>query len=223
MESQKDLGAKGAEQLARRATTSSGGGDVAPLTWDQNTPPQAGLDLDTPEGTEPTPMFETADLGEGFGDSEGERTVIQSATPYDLRPKFTGRGNALQQLQALVDKAFTQKQIAFAVVIGEPGMGKSRIVSELVARVALSKVQRLIGRTPAARFTLPVHLPSVHLALAAESAIPQASGPQHGTLKHTQLETSWPCPIAIVAPCDQNLLGQRRPTTTTRASPGSSV
>src|SRR5687768_7657878 len=135
MESQKDLGANGAEQLVGRKPTSSGGGDVAPLTWDRNTPPPpGGLDLDTPEGTEPTPMFETADLGEGFGDSEGERTVIQSATPYDLRPKFTGRGNALQQLQVLVDKAFTQKQVAFAVVIGEPGMGKSRIVSELVAR-----------------------------------------------------------------------------------------
>ncbi|HEX5061741.1 MAG TPA: AAA family ATPase, partial [Kofleriaceae bacterium] len=79
-------------------------------------------------------MFETADLGEGFGESEGERTVITAATPYDLRPKFTGRNAALAQLQTLTDKAFAEKQIAFAVVVGEPGMGKSRIVSELIAR-----------------------------------------------------------------------------------------
>jgi tetratricopeptide (TPR) repeat protein len=118
MESTKDVGANGAKR------------DMAPLTWDRNTPSH-GIE---PDGTEPTPLFETSDLGEGFGDSEGERTVIQSATPYDLRPKFTGRGGALAQLQAMVDKSFAEKQIAFAVVIGEPGMGKSRILGEVIAR-----------------------------------------------------------------------------------------
>jgi tetratricopeptide (TPR) repeat protein len=126
MESAKDVGANGAKR-------SNSGNDMAPLTWDRSTP-APGLDSDAPEGTEQTPMFETADLGEGFGESEGERTVITTATPYDLRPRFTGRAAALQQLQALTDKAFTEKQIAFAVVIGEPGMGKSRIIGEVVAR-----------------------------------------------------------------------------------------
>jgi tetratricopeptide (TPR) repeat protein len=130
MQRTNDVGARGAKELAVKPASK---GDMAPLTWDQNTP-APGLDLDSPEGTEPTPLFETADLGDSFGDGEGERTVIQTATPYDLRPKFTGRGGALVQLQSLVDKAFTGKQIAFAVVIGEPGMGKSRIVGELVAR-----------------------------------------------------------------------------------------
>ena len=122
MQSTKDLGANRAEQT-----------HMAPLTWDQHTP-APNLDADGPEGTEPTPTFETADLDDSFGDGEAERTMIQPATPYDLRPKFTGRAAAFQQLQALVEKAFTEKQIAFAVVIGEPGMGKSRLVSELVAR-----------------------------------------------------------------------------------------
>ncbi|HEY5928636.1 MAG TPA: tetratricopeptide repeat protein [Kofleriaceae bacterium] len=109
---------------------------MAPLTWDRNTPSPGLVDSDSDsfEGTEPTPLFETSDL-EGFGDdNEGERTVIQAATPYDLRPKFTGRNAALAQLQQLTDKAFADKQIAFAAVIGEPGMGKSRIIGELIAR-----------------------------------------------------------------------------------------
>lgn len=118
---------------------------MAPLTWDRSTP-APGLD-DTPEGTDRTPSFEAADLDDSFGDGENERTVIQSATPYDLRPKFTGRAGALQQLQTLVDKAFTEKHIAFAVVIGEPGMGKSRIISELVARekLKISNIHVLTG------------------------------------------------------------------------------
>lgn len=126
MESAKDLGANG----AKRATS---GNDMAPLTWDRSTP-TPGLEGDIPEGTEQTPQFEAAELGDGFGESEGERTVITTATPYDLRPRFTGRAAALRELQALTDKAFSDKQIAFAVVIGEPGMGKSRIIGEVIAR-----------------------------------------------------------------------------------------
>src|SRR5688572_1544780 len=123
MELEKDLGVNRAKRT-----------DMAPLTWDRNTPQPGTLDLDTPDGTEQTPMFETADL-DGFGeDTEGERTVITAATPYDLRPKFTGRAAALQQLTQLTDKAFAEKQIEFAVVIGEPGMGKSRIINEAIAR-----------------------------------------------------------------------------------------
>jgi tetratricopeptide (TPR) repeat protein len=124
MESTKDVGANGAERTV-----------MAPLTWDQNTPlPANTLDIEAPDGTERMPLIESSELGESFPESEGERTVITAATPYDLRPKFTGRDAALAQLQALIDKALTESQIAFAVVVGEPGMGKSRIVGEVVAR-----------------------------------------------------------------------------------------
>ena len=107
-----------------------------PVTWEPNTPLPGALP--GPEGTERTPTFEAADLigkdGDGFGESEGERTMVVSAA-YELRPKFTGRTRAIAQLQELADKAFDARQIGFAVILGEPGMGKSRMISELVARV----------------------------------------------------------------------------------------
>src|SRR5262245_9705897 len=81
--------------------------DVAPRTWDQVRPP-------APEGTEETPAFEPAD----FGDSE--RTLI--TTSYELRPRFTGRSSAIARLQELIDKAFDDRELAFAVITGEPGM-----------------------------------------------------------------------------------------------------
>ena len=107
-----------------------GTGTVAPLTWDQNTPAPNAVQTPPPiEGTERTPTFEPADFGEG----EGERTVVTSAA-YELRPRFTGRAAAIAKLQELTDTAFENKQLAFAVITGEPGMGKSRMVQELVAR-----------------------------------------------------------------------------------------
>jgi tetratricopeptide (TPR) repeat protein len=109
---------------------------VMPLTWDRHTPAPGGVSVHE-HVTEQTPTFEPADLGagDGFGEGEGERTVITAATPYDLRPKFTGRAQGIQQLQELIDNAWKQNQLAFAVVIGEPGMGKSRMVGESVTRL----------------------------------------------------------------------------------------
>jgi tetratricopeptide (TPR) repeat protein len=107
---------------------------MAPLTWDRHTPAPGTQAMENPEGTEPTPTFEPTDLGEGFGEREEERTVITTVAPYDLRPKFTGRAEAIKLLQDATDKAFAASQIAFAVVVGEPGMGKSRILGELIAR-----------------------------------------------------------------------------------------
>lgn len=113
---------------------------MAPVTLDYNTPLPGALPTkpdDMNVRTEPTPTFELselAELGETFGDGENERTVVVSAA-YELRPKFTGRNRAIEQLVTIADKAFTQREIGFAVITGEPGMGKSRMVSELVARV----------------------------------------------------------------------------------------
>src|SRR5438045_5629938 len=106
-----------------------------PVTWDRHTPAPSNLSVHE-VGTEKTPTFEISDLGsgDGFGEGEGERTVITAASPYDLRPKFTGRAGGIQQLQDLIDAAWKQNQLAFGVVIGEPGMGKSRMLGEIVAR-----------------------------------------------------------------------------------------
>ena len=105
-----------------------------PVTWNTNTPSPDSSGGPAGEGTEETPTFEMAELGDGFGEGEGERTVVVSAA-YELRPRFTGRTRAIAQLQELADQAFDSRHIGFAVVLGEPGMGKSRMVSELIARV----------------------------------------------------------------------------------------
>src|SRR5262249_54854892 len=66
--------------------------------------------------------------------TEGVRTIT-TLPAYELRSRFVGRARAMAELQALAARAFDQRQSGFAVVIGEPGMGKSRIISELAARV----------------------------------------------------------------------------------------
>ena len=109
--------------------------ELMPLTWDQSTPlPPVVRSLDRAEGTEPTPKFEPAD----FGESDSERTIITSGS-FDLKGRFVGatdaRGIAITRLMELTDQAFHDRQLAFALVLGEPGMGKTRIINELTARV----------------------------------------------------------------------------------------
>ena len=116
---------------------------MSPVTWDETPlPPHAQFDLDTSQlkAVDPTAAgaVDPADfgegLGEGFGEGDGERTTITTSS-YDLKPKFTGRASSIKQLQDLVDRAFKPGgHAAIAVVVGEPGMGKSRILAELVAR-----------------------------------------------------------------------------------------
>ncbi|MEJ7600911.1 MAG: tetratricopeptide repeat protein [Kofleriaceae bacterium] len=105
-------------------------GAAMPLTWDRSPSASGSGTLAPAEGTEQTPSFEPAD----FGDADGERTMISGAA-YDLRPRFTGRAPAISRLEELVERAFEERQVAFVVVTGEPGMGKSRIVGELAARM----------------------------------------------------------------------------------------
>ncbi len=110
---------------------------MAPMTYDRPTP-IAGIPAT--EGTEPTPTFDPSEItgdalgDETFGDGDGEQTMISSAA-YELRPRFTGRSGAIARLQELLDTAYDQRQLGFAVVVGEPGMGKSRILGELAARL----------------------------------------------------------------------------------------
>ena len=117
---------------------------VAPLTWDHHTPvpkrsptePGSGSELDT----KPTPVFEPGDFGEG----EGERTVITTAA-YELKPRFTGRAASIKLLADLVAKAFGKDgKLGFAVIVGEPGMGKSRILGELIARAKVQNPNVLV-------------------------------------------------------------------------------
>ena len=106
---------------------------MAPLTWDRHTPAPRAKTGDPDLDTLDTGQFET-ESGMDFGESEGERTQITTAS-YDFKPKFTGRAAAIKLLQDVVGRAFKQDgTLGFAVVVGEPGMGKSRILSELIGR-----------------------------------------------------------------------------------------
>lgn len=101
---------------------------MSPLTWDQHTPLPVGIDpMPDSIGTEQTPKFDD-------GDFEGESTMIVSAA-YELKPRFTGRNAAIARLHQLTDKAFDDRELGFAIVVGEPGMGKSRMLSEVTARI----------------------------------------------------------------------------------------
>jgi tetratricopeptide (TPR) repeat protein len=119
-----------------------------PLTWDLSRPgaiPEISssssssqlraasssghIPISTPELFDPAQTFEPADF-----DAEGVRTILTSAA-YELRPRFMGRSAALTQLHDLTRQAFDDRDLGFAVVIGEPGMGKTRLISELVSRV----------------------------------------------------------------------------------------
>lgn len=111
-----------------------------PLTWDPATPP--AFDPHTavpPDGTERTPTFEPSDFGEGLAES-----TIVTVGAYDLRPRFTGRAGAIARLQELTDRAFDGGETGFAVILGEPGMGKSRIAHELTARIRAQHPQALV-------------------------------------------------------------------------------
>ena len=87
------------------------------------------IPVSTPEVTDPSQPFEPADF-----DVEGVRTIVTSPA-YDLRPRFTGRAKALAQLRDLAGKACSDGELGFAVLIGEPGMGKSRMITELVSQI----------------------------------------------------------------------------------------
>ncbi|MBP9088005.1 MAG: ATP-binding protein, partial [Kofleriaceae bacterium] len=74
----------------------------------------------------------TLGAGELFGDSEEERTVVVSAA-YELRPRFTGRSAALRTLTERYTKSCELRQLAYCMVMGDSGMGKSRLVTEFCA------------------------------------------------------------------------------------------
>ncbi|HVV83816.1 MAG TPA: tetratricopeptide repeat protein [Kofleriaceae bacterium] len=101
------------------------------------------------------PIERLADLEGDVGAESEERTSDHAAAVYDLRSRFAGRAGVLDRLLAMFEGAIRDRGIGFAVVVGEAGMGKSRLVSEL-ARVARD-------RHPSARVivaTAEEHAPS---------------------------------------------------------------
>src|ERR1700733_10430387 len=104
---------------------------MAPLTWDPKTPlPSHAIFEDPKQVTERTPEFEPADFDEGAQ----ARTLTMTAA-YELQAAFTGRADTVSQLSDMIERAFTGSRLAFAVVTGEPGIGKTRLLGEVVDRV----------------------------------------------------------------------------------------
>ena len=67
-----------------------------------------------------------------FGD-EAATQIAGPVAAYPLRPDYTGRAGALARLVEAHDQAVAESELRFALLIGEPGMGKSRMIRELAA------------------------------------------------------------------------------------------
>ncbi len=59
-----------------------------------------------------------------------EQTTAITTMPYELRPRFIGRKASVERLTKAFSSARADRELGFIVVIGEPGMGKSRLVKE---------------------------------------------------------------------------------------------
>ncbi|HTM20234.1 MAG TPA: AAA family ATPase, partial [Kofleriaceae bacterium] len=75
-----------------------------------------------------------------------------TTVPFELRPLYTGRGDSIERLvKAFVDSR-ELGELAFAMIIGEPGMGKSRTVKEVARRLKglAAETRFLVGAADAA-------------------------------------------------------------------------
>jgi tetratricopeptide (TPR) repeat protein len=134
----------------------------------ENAPGPPGADR--PQPTEPVPTFEPGDL---FGDGESERTVV-AALPFELKPRFTGRRPIVDRLIARFEATLAERELAFVALVAEPGMGKSRLVSEL-GRAALAREPATLVLTGAPDEGAAPHAPIARI-LAARFGI-QAGEP----------------------------------------------
>lgn len=74
--------------------------------------------------------------GRGYRFAEPVRVIDAEAAPDRVEP-FVGREREIRRLEATLARA-TQGQGRFALLVGEPGVGKTRITEELAARVRAS-------------------------------------------------------------------------------------
>jgi tetratricopeptide (TPR) repeat protein len=100
--------------------------------------PDADADL-AAGSTDRLPPFDVTEiLDEDMAQpaADGERTIV-TALPFPLRARLTGTrpADALDRLLAHFDRATTERALAFALVTGGAGMGKSRLVTELARAV----------------------------------------------------------------------------------------
>jgi hypothetical protein len=70
---------------------------------------------------------------------------------------FVGRSDELAAL-AEISRAAVRGEVAAAMVVGDPGSGKSRLLAEAAARTGLSSHFRVVGFEPEPEVPLPSSL-----------------------------------------------------------------
>ncbi|WP_441289132.1 serine/threonine-protein kinase [Sorangium sp. KYC3313] len=73
------------------------------------------------------------------------RVRVPNAQPYLYRPRLAGRGEALQQITAALERAHEQRQGSLVVVGGESGVGKTRLAVEAAHQAALNRMAVVTG------------------------------------------------------------------------------
>ncbi|HTE54077.1 MAG TPA: tetratricopeptide repeat protein [Kofleriaceae bacterium] len=76
-----------------------------------------------------------------------EESAPSGSAPFELSARYTGRAAALAQLDAMVARTCESGELSFALLIGEPGMGKTSTVVELarIAAAARPALRFLVG------------------------------------------------------------------------------
>lgn len=90
-----------------------------------------------------TPPASTAEL-----DADTAPVPLEGATPFQpsaTTPPLTGRQEELRLLSAALTAAGETRRARMIVVLGEPGIGKSRLLSELVQTAQASRGPVLVG------------------------------------------------------------------------------
>ena len=148
-------------------------GTAAQTTCSSCGRPLAGNDLCPVCSTDRVPEFDLDTIADPSIDAALDRIMPaedveeMSELPFELRAAYTGRSAAIRQLLAVVDRAIKESELGFALLIGEPGMGKTATVRELARAVAENRpdvrvlvgsadgsgvLYALLGRLLAARF-----------------------------------------------------------------------
>ncbi|MCG8424294.1 MAG: tetratricopeptide repeat protein [Proteobacteria bacterium] len=88
------------------------------------------MPLEVEQGSEPDALF---------ADALPPRAVAGATTSRELNPGFIGRKEAISELLTAFNTTRRSGTLSFVLVVGDPGMGKSRLVCELVHHVKRSQ------------------------------------------------------------------------------------
>jgi tetratricopeptide (TPR) repeat protein len=113
--------------------------------------------------TDEVPRVAADELADSFADpSDG---VPAAEATFEVSARYMGRAAAMGQLGAAVDEACESERLAFALLIGGPGMGKTSTLAELSRTMAEARpsVRFLFG---AADRTGALYAPFAHLLAA---------------------------------------------------------